>query len=142
MGLPDFIVSADQEESSFDPVTETRIEEESVQPEDPAQTEGEVDISEEAEAEVESEASEETETETEASEETEAETEADSSEGSEADSSEEAETETETEFFEEIRKGDYASIPNALYSLFILAVNNQDKDELIVRNRIRPSITP
>lgn len=45
----------------------------------------------------------------------------------------------ETEFFEEIRKGDYASIPNALYSLFILAVNNQDKDELIVRRYARPT---
>ena len=46
----------------------------------------------------------------------------------------------EKEFFDaNRRKGDYACIPNALYSLFILAVNNQDKEELIVRKYTRPT---
>ena len=45
----------------------------------------------------------------------------------------------ETDFFESIRNGDYACIPNTLYSLFILAVNNQDKEELIVRKYTRPT---
>ena len=45
----------------------------------------------------------------------------------------------EKEFFDAIRNGDYACIPNALYSLFILAVNNQDKEELVVRKYARPT---
>ena len=45
----------------------------------------------------------------------------------------------EKEFFDAIRNGDYACIPNALYSLFILAVNNQDKEELVVRKYTRPT---
>ena len=45
----------------------------------------------------------------------------------------------ETDFFESIRNGDYACIPNTLYSLFILAVNNQDKEELIIRKYSRPT---
>ena len=43
----------------------------------------------------------------------------------------------EVEFFEALRNGDYACLPNALYSLFILAVNNQDKEEVIVRRYTR-----
>lgn len=45
----------------------------------------------------------------------------------------------EKEFFEAIGNGDYACNPDALYSLFILAVNNQDKEELIVRRYTRPT---
>ena len=45
----------------------------------------------------------------------------------------------ETEFFDAIRNGDYTCIPNALYSLFILAVKNQDKEVLIVRKYMRPT---
>ena len=45
----------------------------------------------------------------------------------------------EAEFFEAVRNSEYACLPNALYSLFILAVNNQDKEELIVRKYTRPT---
>lgn len=45
----------------------------------------------------------------------------------------------EKEFYDAIRNGDYTCISNALYSLFILAVNNQDKEELIVRRYVRPT---
>lgn len=45
----------------------------------------------------------------------------------------------EKNFFEAVRNGDYACLPKALYSLFILAVKNQDKEELIVRRYARPS---
>ena len=45
----------------------------------------------------------------------------------------------EKEFFDAIRNGDYNCIPNALYSLLILAVNHQDKEELVVRSYTRPS---
>lgn len=45
----------------------------------------------------------------------------------------------EKDFFEVLRNGGYACLPKALYSLFILAVNNQDKEELIVRRYARPT---
>ncbi|MBR6405641.1 MAG: S8 family serine peptidase, partial [Lachnospiraceae bacterium] len=90
MALPDFTASADQEESSFDPVTETRVEEESVLPEDSAETETEAET--EGEAETEAESSEETEAEAE----TESSEEAESPEETEAEPEEETSEETET----------------------------------------------
>ncbi|MBR4907621.1 MAG: hypothetical protein IKZ43_01210 [Acidaminococcaceae bacterium] len=45
----------------------------------------------------------------------------------------------EKDFFEVLRNGGYACLPKALYSLFILAVNNQDKEEMIVRRYARPT---
>lgn len=45
----------------------------------------------------------------------------------------------EKEFFNALADGNYTSIPKALYSLFILVVNNQDKEELIVRKYTRPT---
>lgn len=45
----------------------------------------------------------------------------------------------EKEFFEALQSGEYACLSNALYSLFILAVNNQDKEELIVCRYARPT---
>lgn len=46
----------------------------------------------------------------------------------------------EKEFFNNLASGNYANIPNALYSLFNLAVNNQDKEELVVRRYARPTM--
>ena len=46
----------------------------------------------------------------------------------------------EKEFFNNLTSGNYANIPKALYNLFILAVNNQDKEELVVRKYTRPTL--
>jgi len=45
----------------------------------------------------------------------------------------------ETNYFKAIRNGDYNSIPKALYSLFILAVTNQDEVALTVWRTERPT---
>ena len=45
----------------------------------------------------------------------------------------------EKEFFGALIVGDYSCMPKALRSLFILTVNNQDKQELIVRRYTRPT---